>query len=137
MQNMQEEIIPLIPVLMILVGRLGFTPLVAVAMSAAERCRVPTMNAFCDAFCTTGVGRWEELEATKPARRRPQSALPPRLRVLGSSATRASSHSCEPRGAMAASGTPGHHNIHTLATNTSLQRPRTWEVGNQLETRTS
>ena len=33
-QNMQEEIIPLIPVLMILVGRLGFTPLVAVAMSA-------------------------------------------------------------------------------------------------------
>ena len=57
--------------------------------------------------------------------------------VVGSSATRASSHSCEPRGAMAASGTPGHHNIHTLATNTSLQRPRTWEVGNQLETRTS
>jgi len=33
-QNMQEEIIPLIPVLMILVGRLGFTPMVAVAMSA-------------------------------------------------------------------------------------------------------
>lgn len=33
-QNMQEEIIPLIPVLMILVGRMGFTPLVAVAMSA-------------------------------------------------------------------------------------------------------
>ncbi len=33
-QNMQEEIIPLIPVLMILVGRLGFTPLVAVSMSA-------------------------------------------------------------------------------------------------------
>lgn len=33
-QNMQEEIIPLIPVLMILVARLGFTPLVAVAMSA-------------------------------------------------------------------------------------------------------
>lgn len=33
-QNMQEEIIPLIPVLLILVARLGFTPLVAVAMSA-------------------------------------------------------------------------------------------------------
>jgi len=33
-QNMQEEIIPLIPVLIILVARLGFTPLVAVAMSA-------------------------------------------------------------------------------------------------------
>ena len=33
-QNMQEEIIPLIPVLMILVARMGFTPLVAVAMSA-------------------------------------------------------------------------------------------------------
>ena len=33
-QNMQEEIIPLIPVLLILAGRLGFTPLVAVAMSA-------------------------------------------------------------------------------------------------------
>lgn len=33
-QNMQEEIIPLIPVLMILVARLGFTPLVAVSMSA-------------------------------------------------------------------------------------------------------
>lgn len=35
-QNMQEEIIPLIPVLLILVGRLGFTPLVAVAMSAGS-----------------------------------------------------------------------------------------------------
>ncbi len=35
-QNMQEEIIPLIPVLMILVGRMGFTPLVAVAMSAGS-----------------------------------------------------------------------------------------------------
>lgn len=33
-ENMQEEIIPLIPVLLILVGRLGFTPMVAVAMSA-------------------------------------------------------------------------------------------------------
>jgi len=33
-ENMQEEIIPLIPVLLVLVGRLGFTPLVAVAMSA-------------------------------------------------------------------------------------------------------
>ncbi len=33
-QNMQEEIIPLIPVLMLLVARLGFTPMVAVAMSA-------------------------------------------------------------------------------------------------------
>lgn len=33
-ENMQEEIIPLIPVLLILVGRMGFTPLVAVAMSA-------------------------------------------------------------------------------------------------------
>ena len=33
-QNMQEEIIPLIPVLLILTSRLGFTPLVAVAMSA-------------------------------------------------------------------------------------------------------
>ncbi|MGY8778383.1 MAG: YfcC family protein [Longimicrobiales bacterium] len=33
-QNMQEEIIPLIPVLMILVARMGFKPLVAVAMSA-------------------------------------------------------------------------------------------------------
>lgn len=33
-QNMQEEIIPLIPVLMILVARMGFTPMVAVAMSA-------------------------------------------------------------------------------------------------------
>ncbi|MDX1647598.1 MAG: Na+/H+ antiporter NhaC family protein, partial [Longimicrobiales bacterium] len=33
-QNMQEEIIPLIPVLMILVARMGFTPVVAVAMSA-------------------------------------------------------------------------------------------------------
>jgi uncharacterized ion transporter superfamily protein YfcC len=35
-QNMQEEIIPLIPVLMILVARLGFTPMVAVAMSAGS-----------------------------------------------------------------------------------------------------
>jgi uncharacterized ion transporter superfamily protein YfcC len=33
-ENMQEEIIPLIPVLIMLVARLGFTPLVAVAMSA-------------------------------------------------------------------------------------------------------
>ena len=33
-QNMQEEIIPLIPILMLLVARLGFTPLVAVACSA-------------------------------------------------------------------------------------------------------
>ena len=33
-ENMQEEIIPLIPVLIILTRRLGFTPLVAVAMSA-------------------------------------------------------------------------------------------------------
>jgi uncharacterized ion transporter superfamily protein YfcC len=33
-QNMQEEIIPLIPVLMILTARLGFTPIVAVSMSA-------------------------------------------------------------------------------------------------------
>ena len=33
-QNMQEEIIPLIPVLLILTRRVGFTPLVAVAMSA-------------------------------------------------------------------------------------------------------
>ncbi len=33
-QNMQEEIIPLIPVLMILASRMGFTPLVVVAMSA-------------------------------------------------------------------------------------------------------
>ncbi|MDE0899843.1 MAG: hypothetical protein OSA81_12565 [Longimicrobiales bacterium] len=33
-QNLQEEIIPLIPVLMILVSRMGFKPLVAVAMSA-------------------------------------------------------------------------------------------------------
>lgn len=33
-ENMQEEIIPLIPVLLILSGRMGFTPLVAVAMSA-------------------------------------------------------------------------------------------------------
>ena len=33
-QNMQEEIIPLIPVLLILSARMGFTPLVAVAMSA-------------------------------------------------------------------------------------------------------
>lgn len=33
-QNLQEEIIPLIPVLMILTARLGFQPLVAVAMSA-------------------------------------------------------------------------------------------------------
>jgi len=33
-QNMQEEIIPLIPVIMMLVARMGFTPLVAVSMSA-------------------------------------------------------------------------------------------------------
>ena len=33
-QNLQEEIIPLIPVLLILARRLGFTPMVAVAMSA-------------------------------------------------------------------------------------------------------
>jgi len=33
-ENMQEEIIPLIPVLIILTRRLGFTPLVAVSMSA-------------------------------------------------------------------------------------------------------
>lgn len=33
-QNMQEEIIPLIPVLLILMRRLGFTPLVAVSASA-------------------------------------------------------------------------------------------------------
>lgn len=33
-ENMQEEIIPLIPVLLILARRLGFTPMVAVAMSA-------------------------------------------------------------------------------------------------------
>ena len=33
-ENMQEEIIPLIPVLMILTARLGFRPVVAVAMSA-------------------------------------------------------------------------------------------------------
>ncbi|HCO13549.1 MAG: hypothetical protein CME27_06610 [Gemmatimonadetes bacterium] len=33
-QNMQEEIIPLIPVLLILTARLGFTPIVAVSMSA-------------------------------------------------------------------------------------------------------
>ena len=33
-QNMQEEIIPLIPVLMLLIARLGFRPMVAVAMSA-------------------------------------------------------------------------------------------------------
>lgn len=32
-QNMQEEVIPLIPVLIILCGRMGFAPLVAVAMS--------------------------------------------------------------------------------------------------------
>ncbi len=34
LENMQEEIIPLIPVLMILAGRMGFTPVTAVAMSA-------------------------------------------------------------------------------------------------------
>ena len=34
LENMQEEIIPLIPVLMILAGRMGFTPITAVAMSA-------------------------------------------------------------------------------------------------------
>jgi len=33
-ENMQEEIIPLVPVLIVLAGRLGFTPLVAVSMSA-------------------------------------------------------------------------------------------------------
>ncbi len=33
-QNMQEEIIPLIPVILILAARLGFPPLVAVSMSA-------------------------------------------------------------------------------------------------------
>jgi uncharacterized ion transporter superfamily protein YfcC len=33
-ENMQEEIIPLIPVLLILTTRLGFTPMVAVSMSA-------------------------------------------------------------------------------------------------------
>jgi len=33
-ENMQEEIIALVPVLLILVGRMGFTPMVAVAMSA-------------------------------------------------------------------------------------------------------
>ena len=33
-QNLQEEIIPLVPVLMILTARLGFRPLVAVSMSA-------------------------------------------------------------------------------------------------------
>jgi len=33
-QNMQEEIIPLIPVIMMLVARMGFTPLAAVSMSA-------------------------------------------------------------------------------------------------------
>ena len=33
-ENMQEEIIPLIPVLLILTRRLGFTPMVAVAISA-------------------------------------------------------------------------------------------------------
>jgi len=33
-ENMQEEIIPLIPVLLILTRRIGFTPLVAVSMSA-------------------------------------------------------------------------------------------------------
>jgi uncharacterized ion transporter superfamily protein YfcC len=35
-ENMQEEIIPLIPVLIILTRRLGFTPLVAVSMSAGS-----------------------------------------------------------------------------------------------------
>ena len=34
LENMQEEIIPLIPVLMILARRMGFTPITAVAMSA-------------------------------------------------------------------------------------------------------
>ena len=34
LENMQEEIIPLTPVLMILAGRMGFTPITAVAMSA-------------------------------------------------------------------------------------------------------
>ncbi|MFQ5888943.1 MAG: YfcC family protein [Gemmatimonadota bacterium] len=34
LENMQEEIIALVPVLLILTGRLGFTPLVAVSMSA-------------------------------------------------------------------------------------------------------
>lgn len=34
LENMQEEIIPLIPVLMILARRMGFTPVTAVAMSA-------------------------------------------------------------------------------------------------------
>ena len=33
-ENMQEEMIPLIPVLLVLVRRLGYTPMVAVAMSA-------------------------------------------------------------------------------------------------------
>ena len=33
-QNMQEEIIPLIPVVLIVTTRLGFTPMVAIAMSA-------------------------------------------------------------------------------------------------------
>jgi uncharacterized ion transporter superfamily protein YfcC len=33
-ENMQEEIVPLIPVLLVLAGRVGFTPMVAVAMSA-------------------------------------------------------------------------------------------------------
>ena len=33
-QNMQEEIIPLIPVVLIVTSRLGFTPMVAIAMSA-------------------------------------------------------------------------------------------------------
>ena len=33
-QNMQEEIIPLIPVVLIVTSRLGFTPLVAMAISA-------------------------------------------------------------------------------------------------------
>ena len=35
-ENMQEEIIALVPVLLVLVKRLGFTPLVAVAMSAGS-----------------------------------------------------------------------------------------------------
>ena len=35
-ENMQEEIIPLVPVLIVLTTRLGFTPLVAVSMSAGS-----------------------------------------------------------------------------------------------------
>ena len=55
-ENMQEEIIPLIPVLLILVGRLGFTPMVAVAMSAP-----PTNSESMPTATLSVAGTWSRL----------------------------------------------------------------------------